>query len=69
MISGSVQIYSENNQSTDVVSWMVVAERNDKDITESPLYDKYGNYRPEKLNEKYIAEKKKNSKNLVSGSI
>ena len=69
VISGSVQIYSENNQSTDVVSWMVVAERNDKDITESPLYDKYGNYRPERLNEKYIAEKKKNSKNLVSGSI
>ncbi len=69
VISGSVQIYSENNQSTDVISWMVVAERNDKDITESPLYDKYGNYRPERLNEKYIAEKRKNSKNLISGSI
>ncbi len=48
---------------------MVVAERNDKDITESPLYDKYGNYRPERFNEKYIEQKKKNSKNLVSGSI
>jgi hypothetical protein len=69
IFSGSIQIYSENNQSTDTVSWMVVAERNDKDITESPLYDKYGNYRPERFNEKYIEQKKKNSKNLVSGSI
>ena len=69
VVSGSVQIYSENNQSTDIVSWMVVAERNDKDITESPLYDKYGNYRTERFNERYIEEKKKNSKNLVSGSI
>jgi len=69
VVSGSVEIYSENNQSTDIVSWMVVAERNDKDITESPLYDKYGNYRTERFNERYIEEKKKNSKNLVSGSI
>lgn len=69
VVSGSVQIYSENNQSTDVVSWMVVAERNDKDITESPLYDKYGNYRPERFNEKYIDERKQYLKNLTSGSI
>lgn len=69
VVSGSVQIYSENNQSTDVVSWMVVAERNDKDIIDSPLYDKNGNYRPERFNEKYIDAKKQYLKNLVSGSI
>lgn len=69
VISGSVQIYSENNQSTDTISWMVVAERNDKDITESPLYDKYGNYRTERFNENYIQQRKQQNQNLISGSI
>jgi hypothetical protein len=67
--SGSVKIYCENTQSTDIVSWLVVAERNDIEILNSPLYDKNGNYKTEKLKSDYVTERIKYLKNITSGSI
>ena len=53
-MSGSIEIQSENNQSNDTVSWMVVAERTDPAVAESALYDKNGNYKPEKFKQEYF---------------
>ncbi len=69
VFSGSVQIYSENSSSTDLISWMVVAERKDPAVAESPLYDKYGNYKPEKHKQEYILNKIKYYKNQATSSI
>jgi hypothetical protein len=69
VFSGSVQIYSENSTSTDLISWMVVAERKDPDVANTPLYDKNGNYKPEKYKQEYISKKIEYLKNRTSGSI
>ena len=69
VISGSVEIYSENNQSNDTISWLVVAERTDPAVSESPLYDRNGNYKPEKLKQEYFTNKIQYLKNLTSGSV
>ena len=61
--------YSENSTSTDLVSWMVVAERKDPAVADSPLYDKNGNYKPEKHKQEYISDKIQFLKNQASGSI
>ena len=67
--NGFVQIYSENTESTDTISWLVVAERTDPAVSESPLYDKNGNYKPEKFKQDYLVNKIQYLKNLASGSI
>jgi len=69
LVSGSLEIYCENNQSIDTVSWMVVAERNDKDMRESPLYDMYGRYNTERYSDNYIRKRKKLFIDLRSGSV
>jgi len=69
LVSGSLEIYCENNQSIDTVSWMVVAERNDKDMRESPLYDMYGRYNTERHSDNYIRKRKKLFRDLRSGSV
>ena len=69
VVNGSVQIYSENTESTDTISWLVVAERTDPAVSESPLYDKNGNYKPEKFKQEYFTNKIEYIKNLRSGSI
>jgi hypothetical protein len=70
VFSGSVEIYSENSSSTDLISWMVVAERKDPAVAQSPLYDKYGNYKPEKHKQEYILNKIRYYKNqAISSSI
>jgi hypothetical protein len=53
VISGSISVISENINSNDVISWMVVAERRDEDILNSPLYDSNGNYKPERYTSEY----------------
>lgn len=56
IINGSINIISENDTSNDVISWMVVAERNDIEILKSPLYDVNGNYKTETFKSKYLEE-------------
>jgi hypothetical protein len=56
VISGSINVISENINSNDVISWMVVAERNDIDILKSPLYDRDGNYKTENFKSQYLDE-------------
>jgi hypothetical protein len=70
VISGSISVISENINSNDVISWMVVAERKDEDILNSPLYDSNGNYKPERYTSEYsriLVEE--NLAKMESGSI
>jgi hypothetical protein len=69
VISGSISVISENINSNDVISWMVVAERRDKDILNSPLYDSNGNYKPERYTSEYLEIFKKELFENISGSI
>jgi len=69
IISGSINIQCENTQSTDVVSWLVVAERNDPDIIDSPLYDRNKNYRTEKYKNDFLLQAKNELIQRISGSI
>ena len=54
VIDGIVSITSENPTSTDTINWMVIAERNDIEILQSPLYNSDGNYKPERYKKEYI---------------
>ena len=54
VIDGVVSITSENPVSTDTINWMVIAERNDIQILQSPLYNSDGNYKPERYKREYI---------------
>jgi hypothetical protein len=54
VIDGIVSITSENPISTDTINWMVIAERNDVEILQSPLYSGDGNYKPERYKREYI---------------
>jgi hypothetical protein len=54
VIDGIVSITSENPISTDAINWMVIAERNDIEILQSPLYNSDGNYKPERYKKEYI---------------
>jgi hypothetical protein len=68
--SGSINIISENVNSNDTISWMVIAERKDKEILNSPLYDSMGNYKPERYTTEYaevLAEE--HLQKIQSGSI
>ena len=56
IVSGSINVISENINSNDVISWMVVAERNDTEILKSPLYDRNGNYKTENFKSQYLEE-------------
>jgi hypothetical protein len=69
VISGSITVISENINSNDVISWMAVAERRDKDILNSPLYDSNGNYKPERYTSEYLEIFKKELFENISGSI
>jgi hypothetical protein len=69
VMTGSISVVSENSNSNDVISWMVVAERRDKDILNSPLYDSNGNYKPERYTSEYLEVFKKEILENVSGSI
>jgi hypothetical protein len=69
VISGSISVISENINSNDVISWMVVAERRDEDILNSPLYDSNGNYKPERYTSEYLEVFKKELFENISGSI
>jgi hypothetical protein len=48
---------------------MAVAERRDKDILNSPLYDSNGNYKPERYTSEYLEIFKKELFENISGSI
>jgi hypothetical protein len=67
--SGSIYVISENQNSTASIDWTVIAERKDDEILKSPLYDKIGNYKPERFKSEYLdlmlAQKLAN----VTGSI
>jgi hypothetical protein len=52
--SGSVYVISENVESNVKIDWMVIAERNDKEILKSPLYDVNGNYKTENYKGEYL---------------
>lgn len=70
VMTGSINVVSENINSNDVISWMVVAERRDEDILNSPLYDSKGNYKPERYTSEYskiLVEE--NLAKIQSGSI
>jgi hypothetical protein len=54
VIDGVVSIASENPLSTDTINWMVIAERNDIQILQSPLYNSDGKYKPERYKREYI---------------
>jgi hypothetical protein len=54
VIDGVVSITSENSISTDTINWMVIAERNDVEILQSPLYNSDGKYKPERYKRDYI---------------
>jgi hypothetical protein len=54
VIDGVVSIASENPLSTDTINWMVIAERNDVEILQSPLYNSDGNYKPERYKREYV---------------
>jgi hypothetical protein len=54
VIDGIVSIASENPLSTDTINWMVIAERNDIQILQSPLYNSDGKYKPERYKREYI---------------
>lgn len=69
VISGSINVISENINSNDVISWMVVAERRDEDILNSPLYDSNGNYKPERYTSEYLEIFRKQLFENTSGSI
>jgi hypothetical protein len=69
VISGSISVISENINSNDVISWMVVAERRDEAILNSPLYDSNGNYKPERYTSEYLEIFKKQLFENQSGSI
>ena len=69
VISGSINVISENINSNDVISWMVVAERRDENILNSPLYDSKGNYKPERYTSEYLEIFKKEIFGNTSGSI
>ena len=61
---------SENVNSTDTISWMIIAERKDKDILNSPLYDSNGNYKPERYTSEYSEIiVKENLDKIQSGNI
>ena len=69
VMTGSINVISENINSNDVISWMVVAERRDEDILNSPLYDSNGNYKPERYTSEYLEVFKKEFFKNISGSI
>jgi hypothetical protein len=69
VMTGSINVISENINSNDVISWMVVAERRDEDILNSPLYDSKGNYKPERYTSEYLEVFKKEFFKNISGSI
>ena len=69
VMTGSISVVSENINSNDVISWMVVAERRDEDILNSPLYDSNGNYKPERYTSEYLEVFKKEFFGNTSGSI
>ena len=52
--SGSIYVISENQNSTASIDWTVIAERKDDEILKSPLYDKIGNYKPERFKSEYL---------------
>ena len=52
--SGSVYVLSENENSTASIDWSVIAERNDVEMIQSPLYDTNGNYKTENYKGEYL---------------
>jgi hypothetical protein len=68
--SGSISIISENINSNDTINWLVIGERRDEDILNSPLYNSKGDYKPERFTTEYAAGfKKELLEKIQSGSV
>jgi hypothetical protein len=55
--NGNVYVLCENISENILVDWMIMAERNDIEITSSKLYDSDGNYKPERYKD-YLFQQK-----------
>jgi len=68
--SGSISIISENVNSNDTINWLIIGERKDEDILNSPLYNSNGDYKPERFTTEYAKIfKKELLEKIQSGSI